>query len=215
MARLRFSSLDGVLDMAVTGTDSSLLSTDFADLPVVAHPDYLALILDPGEFAGPPEIVWVVAHLDGSDTVTVQRGMEQQYGAPAGRPHAYGTVWHHGPTPGDFVEDVDGAIHTTSSDPIKLTARVVSRQMPGTDIEAFTDTGQFAVIDLVLACVSGAPAWTSHTGILISWVGGSAPTLTSTAGNYDVIRLTRVAPFYAGSLFQGEHVVVDATLNLV
>ncbi len=86
----------------------------------------------------------------------------------------------------------------------------MTRELTSANVEAFTDSGELAVMDLVLVCVSGTPVWTSHTGILVTWVGGSAPTLTNTANHYDVIRLTRLQ---AGtSVFIGHHVVVDATI---
>lgn len=212
MARLRFSSLDGALDTAVSSSDVTLSSPEFANLPVVASPDYLVLILDPGELAGDPEIVYVYAHLAAATSVSVIRGSEQAHGAPAGRDHAAGTIWHHGPTPGEFIDDIEGGAHTVAATPIPLKARVVTRELSA-DIEAFTDFGELAVIDLVLACDSGTPAWTSHTGILITWAAGSAPTLTTTPGNFDVIRLTRMVA--GGPIFLAEHVVVDATFALV
>ena len=106
MARLRFSSLSGVLDADIDGSNVTLSSPDFADLPAVASPDYLPLILDPDRAAGAPEIVYVTAHTAAATTVTVTRGREQAHGAPAGRSHDSGTTWNHGPTAGEFIGDV-------------------------------------------------------------------------------------------------------------
>lgn len=209
MARLRYSSLDGELDVAVSGSDGTLSSPDFAALPVVASPDYLPIILDPFGDGGAPEIVYVTAHTSADTSVTVLRGQEQGHGAPAGRAHGVGTIWHHGPTAGEFVEDIHGGVHTSAGTPIRLDARVVALQIDA-NIAALTDTAKdHAVVTLVLAQGSTGGTWASHTGVAISWEAGAPPTLSSTAGNYDVIELTRVQQNV--STFLGRVVTADAT----
>lgn len=208
MARLRFSSLSGVLDADIDGSNVTLSSPDFADLPAVASPDYLPLILDPDRAAGAPEIVYVTAHTAAATTVTVTRGREQAHGAPAGRSHASGVTWHHGPTAGEFIGDVHGLAHTDSANPIRLTAPVISVELDD-DIEAITD-GELNEIVLVLAQGSTGGTWTSHTGVLISWEAGAPPTLATTAGHYDVIRLIRAQSGVAAYIGRVE--VADATI---
>lgn len=189
MARLRYSARSGSLDAAIDSTEGTLSSPAFADLPVVAPPDYLALILDPAEVVGAPEVVYVTAHLAAATTVTATRGSEQAHGAIAGRSHDSGTTWHHGPTPGEFIGDVHGGLHDTAADPIALTAPVIALQLDD-DITAFTD-GELNEVVLVLAQGAGG-TWASHTGILVTWEAGVIPTLSIIPGNYDVIRLIRL-----------------------
>lgn len=209
MARLRYSSLSGALDSAADDSTGSLSSPDFAGLPVVASPDYLALILDPTETDGDPEIIYVTAHTSAATTITATRGREQAHGGIAGRAHDSGTAWHHGPTPGEFIGDVHGLLHDTAATPIKLTAPTVAMQIDD-DITAFTD-GELN--EVVLALVQGAGGtWVSHTGIFVSWEDGAPPTLTTTPGNYDLIRLIRVQagqPHYIGRVE-----IADATYSL-
>lgn len=208
MARLRRSALSGTLDADVTDSGTTLSSPGFADLPVVASPDHLALILDPGKANGEPEIVYVYAHSSTSTVVTATRGREQAHGAIAGRAHTSGTAWHHGPTPGEFIGDVDGGAHTVAATPITLNAPVVAVQVDA-DIEAFTD-GEQAELTLILGQGSTGGVWTSHTGISVSWEAGAIPTLATTPGNYDVIRLIRVA---AGvSTYIGRVEISNATI---
>ncbi len=209
MARLRYSSLSGELDADIDNTAISLSSPDFADLPVVADPDYLTLILDPTEVDGAPEIVYVTAHIAAATTVTVTRGREQAHGGIAGRAHTSGTTWNHGPTPGEFIGDVHGGLHDTAADPIPLTAPVIALQLDD-DITALTD-GELNEVVLVLVQGTGG-LWTSHTGTLITWEAGTPPTLATIAGNYDVIRLIRVQA--GGAYYVGRVEISNATLAL-
>ncbi len=209
MARLRYSARSGTLDAAIDESEGGLSSPEFADLPVVASPDYLALILDPERAAGAPEVVYVTAHTSAATSVTVTRGREQTHGAPAGRSHASGVTWHHGPTPGEFIGDVHGGNHDVAPVAIPLTSPVVALQVDA-NIEAFTD-GEHNEVVLVLAQGSTGGLWTSNTGILVSWQSGSPPTLSTTPGNYDVIRLIRVQAGVANYIGRVE--IPDATLS--
>lgn len=209
MARLRFSALSGTLDAAIDSDDTSLSSPGFASMPVVSTPDHLAIILDPTQEAGAPEIAWVVSHGSGSTTATVLRGQEQSHGAIAGRAHASGTTWHHGPTPGEFIGDVHGANHDLPI-PIPLTSPVVALQLDE-NVTEFTD-GELNEVVLVLAQGYLGGSWVSHTGIRVSWQSGSPPILSTTPGNYDVIRLIRVQA--GASDYIGRVEIPDATLAL-
>jgi len=204
--RLRYSAQAGPLDLDASDVDTSLSSPDFATLPVVADPDYLVLILDPDQVDGSPEIVYVTVHDVADTTVTVARGQEQAHGAIAGRSHATGTLWHHGPTPGEFIPDYDGVVHDDAGTPLRL-ARTLATQLDA-DIEAIDPAPELDVVNLFLAQGAGG-AWVSNTGITIKWVDGAPPTLSTTPGNFDMVRLTRGLP--DGSMWVGELVAADLT----
>lgn len=205
--RLRRSSLLGTLDTDLDDTDTIISSPELSDLPDVTAPDYMPLILDPAKLGGEPEIVWVTAHTGGDTTATVVRGKETLYGSSAGRAHLTGVAWAHGPTAGEFVADYDGYVHDNSTDPIRL-LNLVALTLDA-DITAFTTT--IAVTEVTLILMQGAGGeWTSNTGISIAWTGGTPPTLSTTTGNFDMIRLTRLTP--DGSIWIGEIVGSDLTL---
>lgn len=82
--------------LAGTTTDSPLSagattinSSAFANLPVVADVDTMWLVLDPDASAGAPEIVKVTAHTSSATSITVTRGQQ----STTAREHASGTVW--------------------------------------------------------------------------------------------------------------------------
>lgn len=102
MTRLRHAAVTGNLSAAIDDTDTVLTSPQFADLPVVAAPDYLVLLLDPTEIDGSVECVYVTAHTSLSTSVTVSRGEEAPAGHGSARAHTDGTYWLHGPTPTDY-----------------------------------------------------------------------------------------------------------------
>jgi hypothetical protein len=94
MARLRRNFTSGVItDNPLTAGATSISSTNFANLPVVASPDIVAIVLDPLGNGGVPEVAYVTAHTAASPTVTVLRGQETAYGGSAGRQHVAGTSW--------------------------------------------------------------------------------------------------------------------------
>lgn len=82
--------------LAAGGT--TLSSTDIADLPAVASPEIMAIILDPTGVGGDPEIVHITAHTAASTNATITRGEE----GTTGREHISGTTWLHGPTTQDY-----------------------------------------------------------------------------------------------------------------
>lgn len=97
MTRLLENFLRGNIDTAVTSTDTTLSSPNFADLPVISSPDIMALVLDP--LATAPEIVHVTDHAADSTNVTVTRGEENTSAAS----HDVDTAWVHAATDFDYV----------------------------------------------------------------------------------------------------------------
>ncbi|HET7110287.1 MAG TPA: hypothetical protein VFI41_05410 [Gemmatimonadales bacterium] len=95
MARLRRNFTSGAItDNPLTAGATTINSTGFASLPVVASPDIIAIVLDPLGTAGIPEVAYVTAHAAGTpNVVTVLRGQEQALGGSAGRIHAQGIPW--------------------------------------------------------------------------------------------------------------------------
>jgi hypothetical protein len=78
--------------LAIGGT--SITSSRFAELPAVASPDILWIVLDRYGMYGAPEIVAITAHTASSITATVLRA---QQGTVA-RSHVAGTTWDSIPT---------------------------------------------------------------------------------------------------------------------
>lgn len=97
MAVLYSNFLQGTLSSGITNSATSISSTAFANLPVVASPDILYLVLDPGQSAGVPEVVTVTAHTASATSVTVTRGSQ---GSTA-RSHLSGVTWTHSWTKAD------------------------------------------------------------------------------------------------------------------
>lgn len=204
--RLRRSSLLGTIDTALDDTSTILSSPGLAALPDIAAPDYMPLILDPAKIGGEPEIVYVTAHVGGEATATITRGKEQNYGSSPGRAHEAGITWENGPTAGEFIADYDGYVHDNPSDPIQITNHVALTL--DADITAFTTSTSVTTCTLIAMQGAGG-ALVSTTGITITWIGGP-PTLTTTTGNFDMLRLNRLTP--DGSIWIGE--VVGADLSL-
>lgn len=74
--RLFVDFVSGTTDVALSNGDTTISGAFLADLPEVADPDFIALVLDPEFVGGDPEIVWVTAHTAGATTATVERGKE-------------------------------------------------------------------------------------------------------------------------------------------
>ncbi len=93
-----------LVDNPLLATSVVITSTNFASLPtVVASSPAVFLMLDPNEFWGPPEIVKVVTHGAGANTVTVLRG---QYGTKA-RHHNINTLWEYGGLTGPTTDIIN------------------------------------------------------------------------------------------------------------
>lgn len=74
--RLFVDFVSGTTDAALSSGGTTISGAFLADLPAVADPDFIALVLDPEFVGGAPEIVWVTAHTAGATTATIQRGKE-------------------------------------------------------------------------------------------------------------------------------------------
>lgn len=204
--RLRRSSLLGTIDVALDDTEGGISSPEFSDLPDVAAPDYLPIILDPAKLGGEPEIVWVTAHVGGETTLTALRGQEQNHGSSPGREHEVGIAWSHGPTAGEFRQDYEGHVHDVAATAIPL-SNLVALTLDA-DVEALTTNTDITEATLILMQGAGGE-WVSNTGISIVWTA-TPPTLTTTPTNFDVIRLIRLTP--DGSIWIGEIVASDLSL---
>ncbi len=102
MGRIYVNNAGGVtVDAPLTAGATSIESTAFADLPAVASPDYIVLILDWDQADGIPEIVYVTAHTAAAETVTVTRGRETSTGGSVAREHVADTKWVAGITAAD------------------------------------------------------------------------------------------------------------------
>lgn len=98
--RVHGNFLRGTIDNNPLADDGTTLTSDeLADVPVIASPDYMPIVLDPLGDDGDPEIAYITAHSDGSVNATISRGEE---GASAGREHASGTRWTNGPLVADL-----------------------------------------------------------------------------------------------------------------
>lgn len=76
MATLYTNHISGVLDAGISSGATVLESSTFVDLPTVASPDILWLVIDPEGTAGDPEVVKVTQHTGSSEFVTVTRGQQ-------------------------------------------------------------------------------------------------------------------------------------------
>ncbi len=115
---VRIPEDDVEFETALTGTtlvNNPLLSTatiitsaNFTSLPeVIAGAPAVNIMLDPNEFWGPAEMVKVVTHGVGANTVTVLRG---QYGTKA-RNHNIGSTWEQGGLSGPTTDIANIARH--------------------------------------------------------------------------------------------------------
>lgn len=98
MAQLYRDFMRGALSAGIDGSELTLASSAFVDLPVVSGGDELWITLDPDGLAGDPEIVRVDAHSLSATSLTVsERGVNSSTpGTSAGRSHEAGTLWTAG-----------------------------------------------------------------------------------------------------------------------
>lgn len=90
MASLHRNFLSGTITdnpLLIAGT--TINSAEFANLPAVASPDYMWLVLDPTAVAGNPELVKVTAHTASATSITVTRGQQ----STTARQHLLSTIW--------------------------------------------------------------------------------------------------------------------------
>lgn len=102
--RIRANFVNGVVaDDPLANIGTTLTSDGLVDLPAVIAPDVAAITLDPSESYGSPEIVYVTAHVSGTNTATILRAQE----GTVAREHPMGTKWAHVPTAADF-DNIEG-----------------------------------------------------------------------------------------------------------
>lgn len=85
----------------LTSGGTTLNSAALANLPAVAAPDIMAIVLDPTGVGGNPEIVWVTAHTASATSATITRGQE----GTTARQHALAIAWAHIPTILDYLPE--------------------------------------------------------------------------------------------------------------
>jgi microcystin-dependent protein len=120
-----------ISDSPLTAGSTTAHSTAFADLPAVASPDTIAIVLDPEGDDGTPEIALITAHTASSDTVTVTRGQETSFGGSVAREHLVDTQWVLGITAYDtkrfngHAGDLKTSIRTSDHDEWLLMGQTV------------------------------------------------------------------------------------------
>lgn len=97
--RLRFNFRDGQTSAPIDDVTEFIPSDQFEDFPAVTDPDHISIILDPIKEYGEPEVVWIIEHADGSDTVEVLRAQDDT----VSRAHPQ-VLWAHGVLASDFEE---------------------------------------------------------------------------------------------------------------
>lgn len=207
MARLRYDLLETTLgasltDSATSVTFSTKLTAADGDIPTVASPDYLPLVIG-------DEIVYLTAYTAEATTGTISRGEEGTTAAA----HDSGVAVQNNPTVDDFdkldIEDQAGTTYTvtqsdsgstlrfTSSSAVTVTlpdgievGSVVEIMAYGTGGVTITDNGtstvegagsitQYESASCVVVAadtwvVSGVPAgWTAYTPTVSGWTIGS------------------------------------------
>lgn len=106
-----------ITDSPLSSGATTINSSAFANLPTVAAPNTMFVVLDPDGSGGAPEVVLVTAHTAAATSVTVTRG---QQGTTA-RSHVAGTVWRHAV----LATDLDGLpakLLTTTGDLVYASA---------------------------------------------------------------------------------------------
>ena len=82
---------------------TSLDSSGFSNLPTIAAPGYMWLVLDPSAIAGLPEIVQTTAHTAASTNVAIVRAQQ----STVARQHLAGTTCRYSATTAYWAEVVD------------------------------------------------------------------------------------------------------------
>ena len=100
MPEIRRNFLSGTLSAQLNAAAVLANSVNFANLPVIAAPDYMWITI--GIRDASPEIVKVTAHAAASQQVTIVRARQSTLGGGADRQWASGTEWEHAPTVEDF-----------------------------------------------------------------------------------------------------------------
>lgn len=103
---------------------TTLNSAALADLPAVAAPDWMWLVLDADGSAGDPEIVKVTAHTASATSATIERGAQSS----TARQHALNTDWVHAFTKAD-ADDLPHRLLTTTGDLVYASAANTSARL--------------------------------------------------------------------------------------
>jgi len=161
--------------LAGTITDNPLLvggttinSANFANLPVVANPDIMYLVLDPDASDGAPEIVTITAHTSLATSVTVTRASQ----STTARQHATATVWRAAFTKADADQlaaiIADGAIDTVNlADDAVTTAKILDANV--TEAKIAPGAIDLSVVAEATEFRRAADQTISPSGTLISW----------------------------------------------
>lgn len=88
-----------ITDNPLTSGATTINSASLANLPAIASPNFMWLVLDPLGTAGAPEIVKVTAHTASATSATITRG---QQGTSA-RAHNSGVIWTQSVISGDLA----------------------------------------------------------------------------------------------------------------
>ena len=131
MPDIYFNLTSGTLTADPGAAGVTLSSAGFANLPTIAAPDTMRLVLDPDGALGLPEIVLVTTHTAAATSCTVTRGQEIGFGGNAGLAHAIGTVWRAAVTRA-ALEELPYRKVTTKGDILVATAdKATSRVAAG------------------------------------------------------------------------------------
>lgn len=182
MARLRRNFASGTItDNPLLIGATTITSAAFANLPVVASPDTLALVLDPLAQYGNPEIVYVTAHTTSATTVTASRGQETALGGYAARAHQQGTAWIVAETATSAYEKM--LLGTSSARPGSPTTDMILKETDTGYVRQYNGTNWVHMANLRMFAWNAAVA------------GGTPPAVDGAPA----------APFY----FQGGTIVIQ------
>jgi len=196
MARLRRNFMSGTI------TDNPLLigattinSANFANLPVVASPDIIALVLDPLGTAGTPEIVYVTAHTAAATSVTALRGQETALGGGAARQHAQGIPWILAETAASAYEKT--LLGTSSARPASPTQDMLLRETDTGLLKSWNGSNwvterNLKVLNIGSAYVGSPPA--VDTGSLPFLLQVGTIVFTSDANGYQTVTFPTAFP---------------------
>lgn len=158
-------------DSPLTAGATTINSAAFANLPEVASPDTMWIVLDPGGDNGAPEIVQVTAHTASATSATVVRAQQDT----TAREHTSGTTWRCAVT----KSDLDGFL--VSAD----VATALEDYSTSTEVSAEIDGDVTAAINTSGRGVMGYAQRTSnqsYTASAIADVSGVSVTFTAVAG---------------------------------
>lgn len=143
MAAIYSNFLSGTItDNPLSSVATTVNSANFANVPAVASPNTMWLVLDPTGSAGAPEIVQITAHTASATSLTVVRAQQ----TTTARSHASGTTWVVAVTKADMDEMTFRKLTATGDVLYASAANTTTALNIGT-------TGK------MLTVVGGVPAW--------------------------------------------------------